>query len=168
MIQVYEDSLGKAAIHHGPNSNARKQALFKIDHDIDYLLSQVKTANMDDMVNIIITADHGITRRPGGDKQIEIGKDLRKLGLVNDVAMLVGSGAYTMIHPKDDPLDSALDAPTSNNDRHNRIVKKLSREFEGRADVYRKEDIPDHLHWKVSKTNNIELHRKFVSSYMKI
>ena len=126
--------------------------MLKIDHDIDYLLSQVKTANMDDMVNIIITADHGVTRRPGGDKQIEIGKDLRKLGLVNDVAMLVGSGAYTMIHPKDDPLDSALDAPTSNNDRHNRIVKKLSREFEGRADVYRKEDIPEHLHWKVSKT----------------
>merc|ERR1719511_80999 len=56
-----------------------------------------------------------------------------------------------MIHPKDDPQDTVLDAPTTNNDRHNRIVKKLSRELEGRADVYKKEDIPDHLHWKDNK-----------------
>ena len=146
---MYEDSLGRAATSHGPNSNYRKMELKKIDNAIIGLMDRLEETNMDSMVNIIITADHGITRRPAGDNQIEIGKELRNLGLVQDVSMLVGSGAYTMIHPKDDPQDTVLDAPTSNNDRHNRIVKKLSRELEGRADVYKKEDIPDHLHWKV-------------------
>ena len=141
--------MGKAAENYGPNSNERRQALLMIDQAINNLLGRLKEANMDEFVNVVITSDHGITSRPSGDKQIEIGKDLRSLGLVKDVSMLVGSGAYTMIHPKDDPQESVLDAPTSNNDRHNRIVKKLSRLLQGRADVYKKEDIPDHLHWKV-------------------
>ena len=138
-------------MNRGPNSHARRQALLKIDQDIGMLLNRLEMANMDSMVNIIITADHGITLRPSADMQIEIGKDLRNLELVDDISMLVGSGAYTMIHPHEDPQDTVLDSPTSYNDRLNRIVKKLSKELEGRAYVYKTEDIPDHLHFKVIK-----------------
>ena len=141
--------MGKAAEDFGPDSEQRKRALAKIDEDLMKVQETLTSSNMEPHVNIIITSDHGIARRPSGDKQIKIGKVLRRLGLVRDVTMIVGSGAYTMIHPKDDPLGGVLDAPTLNNDRHIRIVKKLSRELTGQADVYRTEDIPDHLHWKV-------------------
>jgi hypothetical protein len=137
----------------GPDSPQRNQALKGIDEDLVHLDKRLNVSNMNSFVNVIITSDHGITRRPGGDKQIEIGKKLRELRLVRDVAMIVGSGAYTMIHPKDDPTESVLDAPTKNNDRHMRIVRGLKQVLRGQADVYRKNEIPEHLHWKVFYLN---------------
>ena len=141
--------MGKIAETFGPDSQQRNQALLRVDDDFVHLDQRLSVSNMNSFVNVIITSDHGMTRRPAGDKQIEIGKKLRELRLVRDVAMIVGSGAYTMIHPKDDPTESVLDAPTKNNDRHMRIVRKLKQALQGQADVYRKDEIPEHLHWKV-------------------
>lgn len=148
---VYEDSLGKAAQQWGPNSEGTKRALAKIDENLSTLIHRLNQTDMLPHVNIVITGDHGITRRPQGDKQIEIGKVLRDSQLLRDVSMIVGSGAYSMIHPKDDPIESLTDAPTSNNDRHVRIVKKLGEALMGQADVYRREEIPKYLHWKENK-----------------
>lgn len=141
--------MGKAAQQWGPNSEGTKRALAKIDENLSTLIHRLNQTDMLPHVNIVITGDHGITRRPQGDKQIEIGKVLRDSQLLRDVSMIVGSGAYSMIHPKDDPIESLTDAPTSNNDRHVRIVKKLGEALMGQADVYRREEIPKYLHWKV-------------------
>ena len=54
-----------------------------------------------------------------------------------------------MIYPKEDPQEGVLDAPTRNNDRRDRIVEKLSTSLKNQADVYKTEDVPEHLHWKV-------------------
>ena len=112
-------------------------------------------------VNIIITSDHGITTRPGGDKQIEIGRVLRKLKLLRDVEMIVGSGAYTMIYPKEDPEVGVLASPTRNNDREDRIVRKLkASSLQNQAGVYKSKDIPEHLHWKVRQILRVSLYNK--------
>ena len=100
-------------------------------------------------VNIIITADHGMTRLPDGDKQIEIGRILRNKGLVKHVEMIVGSGAYTMIFPKEDANVGVLANPTKNRDRRQIIVKALKARLKNQADIYKDEDIPEDLHWKV-------------------
>ena len=112
-----------------------------------YLIDKLQSRLPD--VNVIITSDHGITTRPTGDKAIEIGMVLRDAGLVRDVNMIVGSGAYTMIYPNEDPQLGVLDAPTRNNDRRDQIVRKLKIQLRNQADVYKTEDIPNHLHWKV-------------------
>ena len=149
-FKVYEDSLGKAVEKFGPDSKERRMALRKIDQDITKLHERLNVSNMAPHVNIIITSDHGMTSRPDGDKQIEIGRVLRKQRLVKDVEMIVGSGAYTMIYPKEDPEIGVLADPTRNNDRRAQIVRTLKRALKQEADVYKSEDIPDHLHWKVN------------------
>ena len=146
---MYEDSLGKAGENFGPGSKETKMALRALDNDIQFLQQRLLDTNMEGYVNIIITSDHGITTRPTGDKQIEIGLVLRRAGLVRDVKMIVGSGAYSMIYPREDPQQGVLEPPTANNDRRNRIVRQLGISLKNQADVYKKEDVPEHLHWKV-------------------
>ena len=90
--------MGKAAQKWGPNSEGTKRALAKIDESLSTLIYRLNQTDMLPHVNIVITGDHGITRRPQGDKQIEIGKVLRDSQLLRDVSMIVGSGAYSMIH----------------------------------------------------------------------
>ena len=141
--------MGKAGENFGPGSKETKMALRALDNDIQFLQQRLLDTNMEGYVNIIITSDHGITTRPTGDKQIEIGLVLRKVGLVQDVKMIVGSGAYTMIYPTEDPQQGVLEAPTRNNDRRDRIARQLSISLKNQADVYKKEDVPEHLHWKV-------------------
>ena len=81
--------MGKAGENFGPDSKERKMALRALDNDIKFLQRRLVETNMEGYVNIIITSDHGITTRPTGDKQIEIGLVLRKAGLVrihNDIS----------------------------------------------------------------------------------
>ena len=125
-----------------------------IDEDIQFLLQRLRDSGMMGYVNVIITADHGITLRPPGNRQIEIGKVLRRAKVVKDIVGIVGSGAYTMIYPKEDPQMGVLDSPASNIDRRNRVVREINKalkelHMENQAYVYKKEDIPDTLHWRV-------------------
>ena len=55
------------------------------------------------------------------------------------VRFVVGDGAYAMIYPK------------LGRQNINKVVEKLQSSLNGRAQVFKKDDIPEHLHWKDSK-----------------
>ena len=128
--------MGKAAEDFGPDSPQRRRALRKLDEDIQNLHQRLNVTGMYPYVNIIITSDHGITSRPDGDRQIEIGQVLRKLKLVKDVKMIVGSGAYTMLYPAEDKEVGPLSSPIQNFDRRERIVRQLKAELKTQVSVY--------------------------------
>ena len=50
--------------------------------------------------------------------------------------MVVGSGAYSMVFPRDETRDTEL------------IADELRRTMRG-CDVYTREEIPEEMHWKV-------------------
>lgn len=73
-------------------------------------------------------------------RKINVGQRLGRK-YASKVKMLVGSGAYTMVYPKDEARDT---------DELVRVLK--SKLGEDGVDVYRREDIPDELHWRVRET----------------
>lgn len=147
---VYEDSLTKAAEEFGPLSTNVERRLHEIDNAIQKLLSRMVSAHMLDRVNIVLLSDHGMTY---GSSPL-LGQhppnfpfdrfDVNKVSLGSavepvkrHVKMVVGGGAYAMIYPK---RPRATD----------KIVRALKANMPG-VDIYKKEDIPEHLHWKQSQ-----------------
>ena len=54
-----------------------------------------------------------------------------------DVRMVVGDGAYAMVYP-------------TTKRKTEKIIKQLSKVLKG-VDIYRRDEIPEHLHWGDSK-----------------
>uniref|UniRef100_A0A0K2TR93 Ectonucleotide pyrophosphatase/phosphodiesterase family member 6like [Oryzias latipes] n=1 Tax=Lepeophtheirus salmonis TaxID=72036 RepID=A0A0K2TR93_LEPSM len=147
---VYEGSLGESAEEYGPLSTKVEETLRELDNSLKIFLNRFKRINMEDKVNIIIMADHGMAygsnpiamNHPQNFplQSIDVVKVSlgEKLGNVrHKVRMLVGSGAYSMIYPKKFRYTGE-------------IVSILRRNLHGVARVYRHNEIPEHLHWKES------------------
>ncbi|CAF2432949.1 unnamed protein product [Rotaria sp. Silwood2] len=60
LAMLYHYEPDKQGHVYGPDSNETREALFRLDTDIEYLLNKVKTELNDDL-NIIILSDHGMT-----------------------------------------------------------------------------------------------------------
>ena len=118
-----------------------------LDSHIKTFLGRLKQANMDRNVNIIIVSDHGMTY--GSQPMMAQhplnfpidAYDIKKVSMGNaldmvrsKVKMVVGSGAYSMVYPRHKGFTDD-------------IVNHLKRSMRG-VDVYRKDEIPEHLHWK--------------------
>ena len=118
---------------------------------INYTVSRLAETRMDKHVNFIIMSDHGMSyganptpnhhpfpNFPLNDykvRTISMEAAIRPVG--RDVRMVVGEGAYAMVYPK--------------HPRHtNRILDALHTALKG-VEIYTKEEIPEHLHWKDSK-----------------
>lgn len=148
---VYEEGLGKACEDWGPLSTQAERKLRRLDIHIKTFLTRLREANMEPYVNVVIISDHGMTYGsqpiPGNHpnnfpfndyniKQVQLGPALDRVR--NKVKMVVGSGAYSMVYPKKD-IDAMEVAGA--------LKTSMSR-YNGDVQVYMKEDIPEHLHWK--------------------
>ena len=103
---------------------------------------------MEDMVNIVLLSDHGMSygmtpqpryhpnKFPVGRftvNEVSVGDALQSMkSMVN---MIVGSGAYAMVYPAEEQFTD-------------QIVAQLRENLE-RCQVYTKDEIPEHLNWKV-------------------
>ena len=147
---MYEHSLGTEAEKFGPLSIQVEERLRGLDEDLSYFMDRLRKANMDDMVNIVLLSDHGMsygmTPQPRYHphkfpvtrftvNEVSVGDALQSMKHM--VSMIVGSGAYTMVYPTEDQYTE-------------QIVNQLREHLE-RCQVYTKDDIPEHLHWKVRK-----------------
>ncbi len=122
-------------------------------------------------VNIVLVSDHGMTYGSNpipayhppsfplssvDVQKVDLGSALQPVR--NDVAMVVGSGAYSMVYTRSDRyVDSTVDV--------------LKRSVPG-IDVYTKDEIPDHLHLKarsILHTNSFysNLEENILSLYIK-
>ena len=99
-------------------------------------------------------SDHGMTygKNPGLDhhqpdfefdryvvRRISLEQSIGPRQMNRHIRFVVGNGAYAMIYPK------------LGRQNINKVVEKLQSTLGGRAQVFRKENIPEHLHWKHSK-----------------
>ena len=69
--------------------------------------------------------------------EVSVGDALQSMKSM--VSMIVGSGAYAMVYPSDEQYTD-------------QIVSQLRETLE-RCQVFTKDEIPDHLHWKVTIVN---------------
>jgi len=151
---AYDDSLLQASIKYGPLSIEVETKLHALDEHVERLLNQLKTTTMDTMVNVIIMSDHGMTygKNPALNHhhpnfefdrhvvhRISLEQSIGVRQMNRHVRFVIGDGAYAMIYPK------------LGRQNINKVVEKLQSSLNGRAQVFKKDDIPEHLHWKDSK-----------------
>ena len=145
-----------------------EQKLRDLDGDIQNFMDRLRLVNMHTSVNVVIMSDHGMTygsdpRRethppgfPGtgtasmGIRKLHLGRALRNAK--NKVKRVVGSGAYSMVWPKE---RYTMD-----------VLMELRKNLAG-CDVYLRNEIPHHLHWVVSgkKTSFSTVHITFSKTH---
>ena len=141
----------KASAQYGPLSKETESSLRQLDAMINYTVGRMKETGMDKMVNFIIMSDHGMSyganptlphhpfpNFPMNEhkvRTISMEAAIRPVG--QHVRMVVGEGAYAMVYPK---------SPRSTD----RVLDALHIALKG-VDIYTKDEIPEHLHWKDSK-----------------
>ena len=151
---MYEHSLGTEAEKLGPLSIQVEERLRGLDEDLSYFMDRLRKANMEDMVNIVLLSDHGMsygmTPQPRYHPhkfpinrftvhEVSVGDALQ--AMKSSVSMIVGSGAYAMVYPTDEQYTE-------------QIVTQLRENLE-RCQVYTKDEIPEHLQWKVILNRSI-------------
>ena len=126
-INAYFDATDTSGHNYGPNSDEVNQSIMKEDSLIAKLIMELKKINLLDSTNIIILSDHGMT-------------DLSEEKLINIDKILEGysykkqdKGTMMFIYPDEKEKSGVYDQ-----------LKKAQDNYT----VYRKEDIPDHLHYK--------------------
>lgn len=146
---IYEDSLGKAAEAFGPLSKNVEMRLRALDKSIQNFLVRLREVRMDQIVNVVIMSDHGMTygsnpipiHHPPSFpfntievRQIQMSYILKSVQRI--VKMTVGSGAYMQIYPKQERFIPE-------------IIEALRAELDGKGvDIFTRDEIPDHLHWR--------------------
>ncbi|QQS33150.1 MAG: alkaline phosphatase family protein [Acidobacteriota bacterium] len=119
------DDAGHAA---GPDSEAVKNAVKKVDGDIARLVEGLKKRKIDGKANIIITSDHGMAAVPAGNV-VYIYRALREEWLERDP---ITTGEIWQIWPKPERTDEMMTA-----------LARLEN-----TTCWRKADIPDRFHYK--------------------
>ncbi|XP_023930802.1 bis(5'-adenosyl)-triphosphatase enpp4-like [Lingula anatina] len=116
---------------HGPDSAEVEQAVKDVDRLIGYLLNKLRANNLLEVVNIIITSDHGMTKM-SQDKIIT----LTDYVTVSDVERVPDHGPICNILPNKKDQDAKQRLYNQLKDAHPNMT------------VYLKEDIPDIFHYK--------------------
>ncbi|CAD5116277.1 DgyrCDS5184 [Dimorphilus gyrociliatus] len=116
----------------GPDSNEVLDEIIKLDGYIGYLIKRLEEVDMYDEMNIIITSDHGMAE--SDSEKVIVLDDYLKV----DYTSYMDSPIYSI-----DPIDGVSTV--------DEIVKSLSKVQNMK--VYRKQDIPEHFHYR----NNIRV-----------
>lgn len=126
LITLYFSSTDHAGHDYGPDSEGMNRTIASIDSSLGFLLTELEKIQMRDSVNIILVSDHGMT---------EVSID----NIVNIEEILIGFncsysnyGAAMMVEPDQDKVEEVYN-----------ILKKNENHYT----VYRKENIPEYLHF---------------------
>ncbi|KAG7460744.1 hypothetical protein MATL_G00201990 [Megalops atlanticus] len=111
----------------GPDSPLMNEVIADIDGKLGFLLEQLKKAGIYDEVNLVVTSDHGMAQL-STDRIIELDK-------------YVSSNLYTWIDK------SPVVAILPKEGKYDEVYKALANANSSMT-VYKKEDIPDHYHYK--------------------
>ncbi|KAM4598304.1 ectonucleotide pyrophosphatase/phosphodiesterase family member 7-like [Polymixia lowei] len=138
-VSMYFGEPDSTGHKHGPDSPERREMVKQVDRTVGYIRSSAQRHGLSDRLNIIITADHGMTTvyRNGMVTEITLSKipgfSFRDLSF-----HLVDFGPSGMLLPKPGRLD------------------KVYRALKGahpNLHVYKKEEMPERLHF----TNNARI-----------
>ncbi|XP_030262389.1 ectonucleotide pyrophosphatase/phosphodiesterase family member 7-like [Sparus aurata] len=118
---------------HGPDSPQRREMVAQVDRQVGYIRESVNRHELGDRLNIIITADHGMSTvlRGGLVEEIILSK-IPGFSFSDLSFHLVDYGPSGMLLPKPGMLDKVYNA-----------LKGAHPHLH----VYKKEDMPEHLHF---------------------
>jgi len=112
---------------YGPESAEVTEQIKRCDDTVGYLIGKLKEAGVYDSVDIIITSDHGMTSL-SEDRKVVMYSQLDR----NKVERVINLGVATQVWPKEGEKESVYEE-----------LKRLG----GHVSVYRKEEIPESLHY---------------------
>lgn len=132
-VSLYFGEPDLAGHKYGPDSPERHDAVRKVDRTVGYIRDAAQKHGLADRLNIIITADHGMTTvlRGNGTKQIILSQ-IPGFSFQDIKFQLLDYGPNGMLLPKEGMLE------------------KVYRALKGahpNLHVYKKEDMPGRLHY---------------------
>ncbi|XP_073444198.1 ectonucleotide pyrophosphatase/phosphodiesterase family member 7 isoform X2 [Dendrobates tinctorius] len=116
---------------HGPDTQQRKDMVRQIDRMVGHIRNQVRHYGLESKLNVIITADHGMTTVQKGEGEIIL-KDIPGFSLSDLQFHLVDYGPSGLLVPKEGNLEKVYQALKGGHPKLN---------------VYKKEEVPDRLHY---------------------
>ncbi|CAF0874983.1 unnamed protein product [Rotaria sordida] len=125
LAMLYHFEPDKQGHTYGPDSNETRDALFRLDNDMNYLLNKVKTELNDDL-NIIILSDHGMTNI------VRVIQPFRE-GYINRSAV------------EDNILDGPIFSLTPRSGEFEQVFNGL-RDIPG-VTVYKRDEFPEEYHY---------------------
>lgn len=126
MMYVHEPDVTGHAF--GPNSQELRNIVEEMDGMLGYIVEEFDKANLWDKVNVIVTSDHGMAEVDYSARHIDLSTHINMDG----IDKIPYSGAVANILPKANMAEEIIQNLTG--------VPHLT--------VYRKEDIPDHWHYR--------------------
>ncbi|KAM9665726.1 ectonucleotide pyrophosphatase/phosphodiesterase family member 5 isoform 1-T2 [Trichechus inunguis] len=124
---LYWEDPDDAGHHLGPDSPLMGPVISDIDNKLGYLIRMLKKAKLWNMLNLIITSDHGMTQC-SEDRIIELDQYLDK-----DLYILIDQSPVAAILPKEGKFDEVYEALAH---AHPNLT------------VYKKEEIPERWHYR--------------------
>ncbi|XP_053577129.1 ectonucleotide pyrophosphatase/phosphodiesterase family member 7 [Bombina bombina] len=116
---------------YGPDSQERKDMVSQVDRTIGYIRSQIKKHNLESKLNLIITADHGMSTVKKGPEEIVL-IDIANFTYSDLDFHLVDYGPTGLILPKEGKLEK---------------VYQALKGAHPKLHVYKKEELPERLHF---------------------
>lgn len=127
LITLYFSTTDHAGHDFGPISEGMDRTIASMDSSLGYLLAGLEKIQMRDSVNIILVSDHGMT-------DVSMEKVINIEEILKDYDNYYSNyGPVMMVAPPKDEVDEVYV-----------ILKKNENHFK----VYRKENIPEYLHFK--------------------
>ncbi|OCT60459.1 ectonucleotide pyrophosphatase/phosphodiesterase family member 7 isoform X2 [Xenopus laevis] len=116
---------------YGPDSEERKQMVSQVDRTVGYIRKCVKDHGLEDKLNIIITADHGMRTVQKGPDEIVL-NNIENFSLSDLQFHLVDYGPSGLLVPKEGNLEKVYNALKNGHPKLN---------------VFKKEEVPVRLHF---------------------
>lgn len=143
MRWFHEDNLDFVALYfgepdstghkHGPETQARKDMVRQVDRTVGYLRQRIQENDLNSILNLIITSDHGMTT--------VIKKDEIHLQKVSNFSFqdikfeLVDYGPHGLLEPKPGKLEHVYE-----------VLKRAHPNLH----VYKKEELPERFHYSTN------------------
>ncbi|XP_048408448.1 ectonucleotide pyrophosphatase/phosphodiesterase family member 7 [Stegostoma tigrinum] len=115
----------------GPETEERRTIIRQIDRTIGYLINSIEKHNLKDMLNVIITSDHGMTTVKKAPEINEI-RVSKFISFKNIKLELLDYGGFGMILPKEGKTEEIYQALKNAHPHLN---------------VYKKEELPERFHY---------------------
>ncbi|XP_063074071.1 ectonucleotide pyrophosphatase/phosphodiesterase family member 7-like [Engraulis encrasicolus] len=133
LVTLYFGEPDKTGHKYGPDSPERIEAVKKVDRTVGYIREVVQHHNLSSCLNIIITADHGMTTvaRGAGVNEIIL-REIPGFNFMDIKFHLVDYGPSGMLLPREGKLDTVYNA-----------LKGAHPNLH----VYKKEEMPERLHY---------------------
>ncbi|UYV60787.1 ENPP4 [Cordylochernes scorpioides] len=133
LVMTYYHEPDKTGHSYGPDSKEVEQAVKMVDQNLGMLIERLKEEKLLSKVDMLVVSDHGMAKVIYDKEHV---LDLSEHDVLKDIERVVEEGVIFSFYPKPG--------------RKKAVLAKL-RAINFNMTVYRKEDIPEHFHYKKNR-----------------